>query len=172
MKAADWVWFVPVVAASVLTYVGATIGITGSVPDRLRIVPTFLAQIAASFAGTLAPASVGGLALNVRYLQKTGVDPAVAVPAVGLNAVAGIGVHILLLVLFLVWAGKSAFGSIHLPDPAVLLYGAAAVVVLAVDRVRDPVGSPPAARAPGAGAAALARAGCGRCCAARSTSRS
>ena len=40
--------------------------------------------------------------------------------------------HILLLILFLVWAGKSAFGSIHLPDATVLLYGAAAVVVLAV----------------------------------------
>jgi undecaprenyl-diphosphatase len=132
VEAADWVWFVPVVAASILTYVGATLGITGSVPDRLRLVPTFLAQVAASFAGTLAPASVGGLALNVRYLQKTGVDPAVAVPAVGLNAVAGIGVHILMLVLFLIWAGRSAFGSIHLPDPTVLLYGAAAVVVLAV----------------------------------------
>ncbi|HEX5588036.1 MAG TPA: lysylphosphatidylglycerol synthase transmembrane domain-containing protein, partial [Acidimicrobiia bacterium] len=131
VRDADWVWFVPVVAASVLTYVGATTAIEGSVPEFLRVIPTFFAQVAASFAGTLAPASVGGLALNVRYLQKSGVDPAVAVPAVGLNAVAGFAVHIVMLVGFLVWAGRSAFGSIKLPDPQVLVYGVAAVVVLA-----------------------------------------
>ena len=109
---------------------GATFAILGSVPERLRFAPTFVAQIAASFAGTLAPASIGGLALNARYLQKSGIDPAVAVPAVGLNAIAGVAMHIVLLTLFLVWAGTSAFGAIHLPDPEVLLYGAAAVVAL------------------------------------------
>ena len=132
VKEANWIWFVPVLLASVLTYLGATCGMLGSVPERLRFAPTFVAQVASSFAGTLAPASVGGMALNARYLQKSGVDPAVAVPAVGLNAVAGIAMHILLLTLFIVWAGTSAFGSMHLPDPTVLLYGAAAVLVLAI----------------------------------------
>ena len=131
VKEADWLWFVPVVVGSILTYVGATFGMMGSVPERLRVVPTFVAQVATSFTGTLAPASVGGMALNVRFLQKSGVDPAIAVPAVGLNAVVGIAVHIVMMVLFIVWAGRSAFGSIHLPDPHVLLYGVAAVVVLA-----------------------------------------
>lgn len=130
VKEANWFWFVPVMLASVVTYMGATFAILGSVPERLRFAPTFVAQIAASFAGTLAPASIGGLALNARYLQKSGVDPAVAVPAVGLNAIAGVAMHIVLLTLFLVWAGTSAFGAIHLPDPEVLLYGAAAVVAL------------------------------------------
>ena len=37
--------------------------------------------------------------------------------------------HIMLLTLFVVWAGTSAFGAIHLPDPQVLLYGGAAAVV-------------------------------------------
>ncbi len=130
VKEADWLWFAPVLSASVVTYVGATFAILGSVPERLRYAPTFVAQVAASFAGTLAPASIGGLALNARYLQKSGVDTAVAVPAVGLNAIAGVAMHIVLLTLFVVWAGTSAFGSIHLPDPEVLLYGAAVVVAL------------------------------------------
>jgi undecaprenyl-diphosphatase len=128
VKEANWLWFIPVLLASVLTYIGASFAILGSVPQRLRFAPTFVAQVAASFAGTLAPSSIGGLALNARYLQKSGVDPAVAVPAVGLNAVAGIVMHIALLSLFVIWAGSSAFGSIHLPDPTVLLYGAAGVL--------------------------------------------
>ncbi|MET0275745.1 MAG: flippase-like domain-containing protein [Acidimicrobiia bacterium] len=132
VEAADWVWFIPVVFASAFTYLGAATGMIGSVPNRLRFMPTFVAQVASSFAGTLAPASVGSMALNVRYLQKSGVDPAVAVPAVGLDMVAGLAVHVVMLVVFLVWAGRSALGSIHLPDPEVFFYGVAVVLGLAV----------------------------------------
>ena len=63
-------------------------------PQRLRAVPTLLAQVAASFASNLAPAGVGGMALNVRYLRKSGVDAPVAASSVGLNAAAGFAVHI------------------------------------------------------------------------------
>ena len=34
------------------------------------------------------PAGLGGMALNVRYLQKQGVDHSVAVSGVGLNTIA------------------------------------------------------------------------------------
>lgn len=132
VKDADWVWLAPLLVGSMITYIGATLAIAGSVPDRLRFAPTFLAQIASSFAGTLAPASVGGLALNARYLQKSGVDPAVAVSGVGLNAVAGIAMHIVLLGLFIVWGGRSAFGSFRLPDPEIFLIGIGVVLLLAV----------------------------------------
>jgi glycosyltransferase 2 family protein len=113
---ASWGWFVPVLVMSVVTYFGAAISMTGAVPDRLRIVPTFLAQVGSSFASKLAPAAVGGMALNVRYLQKAGVDPPVAVSAVGLNSVGGFFVHVSMLIVFVVWAGRSAFGSLKLPD--------------------------------------------------------
>ena len=132
VKDADWAWIGPVLLGSVVTYLGATLAITGSVPDRLRFAPAFLAQVAASFAGTLAPASVGGLALNARFLQKSGVDPAVAVSGVGLNAVAGIAIHIAMLGLFLVWGGSSAFGSFKLPDPQIFLIGIGVVLLLAI----------------------------------------
>ena len=49
--------------------------------------------------------------------------------------------HIVLLVLFLVWAGTSAFGSIHLPDPQVLLYGVAVGRRARGRRLRDPARS-------------------------------
>jgi undecaprenyl-diphosphatase len=131
VEEANWWWFLPVLIGSLVTYLGATFGVVGSVPQPVRFPPAFVAQVATSFTGTLAPASVGRMAVNVRFLQKSGVDPAVAVPAVGVNAVIGIAVHILLLLLFVVWAGRSAFGSIHLPDPRVLLYGLAGVLLFA-----------------------------------------
>ncbi len=131
IKEVSWLWLPPLVVASGVTYLGATLAIDGSVPVRLRFAPTFLAQIAASFAGTLAPSSVGGLALNGRYLQKSGVDPPVAVSGVGLNAVAGLVMHLALLVVFLVWAGRSASDSVSLPSGNVFVLAAIVLVALA-----------------------------------------
>jgi undecaprenyl-diphosphatase len=128
---ATWSWVPLVVLFSALTYVGAALGIGGAVPARLRAVPTLLAQLAASFASNLAPAGVGGMALNARYLQKSGVDAPVAASSVGLNTMAGFAVHIGLMVVFFVWAGKSALGSISLPSWSVVAIGVAVVAVCA-----------------------------------------
>ncbi len=67
----------------------------------------------------------------MRFLQKAGVDSAVAVSAVGLDAVAGVVVHIVMLLVFLIWAGSSVFGPVTLPSPQALVYGLGAVLVLA-----------------------------------------
>jgi undecaprenyl-diphosphatase len=40
-------------------------------------------------------------------------------------------VHIGLLFVFAVWAGRDAFGSIRLPDPTIALYGIAVVAIIA-----------------------------------------
>jgi glycosyltransferase 2 family protein len=161
---ADWAWVAPLLAASALTYVGAALALLGSVPGRLRIVPTFVAQVASSFANKAAPSAVGGMALNVRFLQKSGVDPAVAVSGVGLNTGAGLVVHLLLLALFLVWAGRSAFGSVRLPDPTKLLWGLAVVAALAAISLAAPSvrrllrdKAWPTIRRAGAGVAAVVR---------------
>jgi hypothetical protein len=63
-----------------------------------------LTQGASSFINRVSPANVGGMALNVRYLQKTGVEPSAGVAAVGVNTLAGAIVHAVLLVIFLSWA--------------------------------------------------------------------
>ena len=47
---ADWAWFVPIVAMAGVTYIGATTGISGAVPERLALIPTFITQVASDFA--------------------------------------------------------------------------------------------------------------------------
>ncbi|MGY1621073.1 flippase-like domain-containing protein [Geodermatophilus sp. SYSU D00965] len=131
VREADWVWAPAILAMSALTYGGAALSLAGAVPARLRALPTFVAQLASSFASKLAPAGLGGMALQVRYLQRSGVDPAVATSAVGLDYVAGSVVHVFLMVVFAIWAGRSAFRSLRLPDPQVFLWGALVVLVLA-----------------------------------------
>ena len=130
---ANWAWTPLIILASTMTYVGATMSLAGSIPERLRWGPLFMASVGSSFASKLAPAGLGGIGLNVRYLQKQGVDEAVAVSGVGLNTIGGLFAHITLVGIFLVWAGRDAFGSIELPDPKWFLLGlgiAAALIVL------------------------------------------
>ena len=128
---ANW-WWMPVIATfTAVTYVGGAAGLAGAVPIRLRPGPLTVSQLAASFTGTLAPAGVGGMALSARFLQKQGVDKAVAVSAVGLTTVAGFLVHMSMLAIFVIWAGRRAFRGVSLPKPESLLIGLAVVAVLA-----------------------------------------
>lgn len=128
---ADWQWFPVVVFFSLLTYVGAAVALMGAMPERLRFFPTLLAQIAASFFNRIAPAKVGGIAANIRYLQKSGIDPSVAIAGVGLNNIAGVVVHVLLLAIFVTTAGRSATDVLSLPSGETVLMGLVIVLTLA-----------------------------------------
>jgi undecaprenyl-diphosphatase len=70
------------------------------------------------------------MALNVRYLQKAGVPPAEALTGIGLNVAAGGIAHFVLLLMFLVWAGRTDENAFHIPSSSTVLVVIA--VVLAV----------------------------------------
>ena len=95
-----------VIAFSALTYLASAIGLLGGVSIRLPFWPTVLTQGASSFINRVSPSNVGGMALNVRFLQKAGVEPSAGVAAVGVNSLAGALVHAVLLVIFFTWAGR------------------------------------------------------------------
>ena len=100
LQSAHWIWLPVVIAWSALTYVASAIALLGSVSVRLPFWATVLAQGASSFVNRVSPSNVGGMALNVRFLQKAGVEPSTGVAAVGVNALAGALVHAALLVIF------------------------------------------------------------------------
>jgi undecaprenyl-diphosphatase len=132
ISSASLPWVLGVVAATLVTYIGAALGMIGSVPDRVRVLPMLWAQTAASFVNRLSPASVGGMALNVRFLQKRGVDSAVAVTGVGVNAAAGLIVHLLLLAGFVVTAGSTTSGpGFSAPSGTLALLAVSAVFLVA-----------------------------------------
>ncbi|MGY1785071.1 lysylphosphatidylglycerol synthase domain-containing protein [Geodermatophilus sp. SYSU D00698] len=130
VRDADWAWVPPVLVASLLTYVGAAASLAGAVAVRLRPVPTFVAQLASSFAGRLVPAGLGGMALNVRYLQRCGLDVAVATSGVGLSYAAGTVVHVVLLLVFGIWAGRSLPDLARPVESPALVWGALAVLAV------------------------------------------
>ena len=131
LKEADWTWGLYALIASALTYVAATIGLLGAVPGRIPFFGTFAAQLAGSFVNRITPARVGGIATNVRFLQKQGIDLAVASSSIGLQQMSGLLMHIALSFAFLAWAGRGGAGAADfLPSSQTVLVGLTAVLAL------------------------------------------
>ncbi|WP_346776548.1 lysylphosphatidylglycerol synthase domain-containing protein [Streptomyces sp. HNM0574] len=97
---ANWAWVGGAVLFSGATYVAAAMSLLGFVPEKVPFVRTVFAQVAGSFVKLVAPAAVGGVALNTRFLQRAGVRPGHAVASVGASQLFGLGSHIVLLMIF------------------------------------------------------------------------
>jgi uncharacterized membrane protein YbhN (UPF0104 family)/tRNA A-37 threonylcarbamoyl transferase component Bud32 len=128
---ANWVWLPIIVVFSLITYVGAAWALMGSVPDQLPFIPTLYTQVASSFLNRITPAKVGGMAVNVRYLQRRGIESAIAVTGVGISNVAGIIVHVSLLLVFVLATGSDADLPVGLPSGGAVLVGLSVVLTLA-----------------------------------------
>ena len=127
LESAQWAWILVAIAFSALTYLASAIGLLGGVSVRVPFWPTVLTQGASSYINRVSPSNVGGMALNVRFLQKAGVEPTAGVAAVGVNSLAGALVHGVFLVIFFAWAGRGGAGqAFKLPSSSTLL------VILAV----------------------------------------
>ncbi len=97
---AQWAWVGAALAFSALSYFAAAMSLLGFVPERVPFLRTVVAQVAGSFVKLVAPAAVGGVALNTRFLQRAGVRPGLAVASVGASQLFGLASHILLLLSF------------------------------------------------------------------------
>lgn len=129
---ASWWWVAVAVVASLATYPGAAWSLSGFVPEKLKLVPTAGAQLAGDFATLVAPPTLGAVAINLRYLQKVGVHPALATASIGVAQVAAFVVHILLLLSFGVAAGTQADFTFEPPRAAVLGIAGALIVIVGV----------------------------------------
>ncbi|MEW1860719.1 lysylphosphatidylglycerol synthase domain-containing protein [Streptomyces sp. NBC_00669] len=136
---ADWKWALVAVVGSAASYVAAAGALSGFVPERLSWPRTVMAQVAGSFVKLVAPAAVGGVALNTRYLQKAGVRPGLAVASVGASQLVGLGSHIVLLMAFGFITGTEKTPSLS-PSRTVmaglLTAGVLVLVVTAVPALR------------------------------------
>jgi uncharacterized protein (TIRG00374 family) len=100
-------WLIVAILASALTYVSAAMVLTGFIPEKLPVVHNLLVQVAAGFVSLVAPAAVGGVALNTRYMQKRGIPTGPAVSAVGASQAVAFVIHIALIATFSFVAGQN-----------------------------------------------------------------
>ncbi|MGW1975901.1 lysylphosphatidylglycerol synthase transmembrane domain-containing protein [Streptomyces sp. NPDC001889] len=129
---AHWGWVAAAAAFSALSYVAAAMSLLGFVPERVPFPRTVAAQVAGSFVKIVAPAAVGGVALNTRFLQRAGVRPGLAVASVGASQLFGLGAHILLLLTFGYLTGTEKTPSLNPSRTVIAGLLTVAVLVLVV----------------------------------------
>ena len=129
---ADWRWSLLAVLLSLLTYTGASLQLAGFVLERLDPVRTFMAQVAASFMLLVAPAAVGGVGLNLRFLYKAKVRPADAAASIGLSQAVAFVVHVLLLLIFAATTRTAGSSSLRPPGWVWISLAVVTAIMLAV----------------------------------------
>ncbi|KQX13846.1 hypothetical protein ASC82_07900 [Streptomyces sp. Root431] len=132
---ADWRWVAAAVLFSAVSYLAAAMSLLGFVPERVGFWRTVVAQVAGSFVKIVAPAAVGGVALNTRFLQRSGVRPGLAVASVGASQLFGLGAHILLLLLFGYLTGTEKTQSFSPSRTVIAGLLTVAVIVLVVTAI-------------------------------------
>ena len=132
---ANWIWVLVTLAFSALTYVAAAMSLLGFVPEKVPFGRTIVAQLASSF--VVAPAAVGGVALNARFLQRNRVRPGLAMASVGASQLATGASHVLLLLAFGYVTGTQHTESLSPSGSRAVIGGllTAAVLVLVVAAV-------------------------------------
>jgi len=132
LTTANWGWAIAALVLSALTFIAAAWSLSGFVPERLPLHRVVLAQLAGSFATLVSPPTIGSIAINVRFLQKAGLHPALAGASVGVSQVMAFVFHIVLLLLFGIAAGTQADHTFDPPQWVVIGVVAVAVVALAL----------------------------------------
>jgi uncharacterized membrane protein YbhN (UPF0104 family)/tRNA A-37 threonylcarbamoyl transferase component Bud32 len=132
---AEWGWVAAAALFSMLSYFAAAMSLLGFVPERVPFMRAVAAQVAGSFVKIVAPAAVGGVALNTRFLQRAGVRPGLAVASVGASQLFGLGCHILMLLSFGYLTGTEKTPSLSPSRTVIAGLLTVAVLVLVVTSV-------------------------------------
>ena len=126
----NWAWLPVIIGLSALTYAASAMALIGAVPGHVPFGPAVLTQGASSFINRVSPANVGGMALNARFLQKSGTSTPASVAAVGVNALAGAIMHIVLIVVFFALAGHDLTKAFKLPSASKILLILAVIIAV------------------------------------------
>jgi undecaprenyl-diphosphatase len=115
VTSAHWAWILAAAGAAAATFVAAGLAQRGAVERRLPLYPLTMVQVACSFVNRVTPAGTGGLGLNERYLEKSGLPRTSALAAIGLNALTGAVIHALGVAVAIAFLGRSGIGGAPLP---------------------------------------------------------
>ena len=139
VQGANYWWLIVAFAAGAFTFPMAAASYMGAVRHRLPPGKTTAVQVASAFTSRTTPGGIGGMGINVIFLERQGLERSRAVGAVALNQTAGGVVHAGLFFIAVAVLGASrAIGKVPLPTSWPVL--AAVVGGLAVAGIV--VGSP------------------------------
>ena len=134
---ANWTWVLIAFLLSLITYVAAAWSLSGFVPEKISLLRTVLAQLAGNFATLVSPPTLGSVAINLRYLQKAGLHPALAAASIGVSQVMALVMHLGLLFAFGIAAGTQS--DFRFDPPRGVLIAIVVIVILILALLAVPV---------------------------------
>jgi uncharacterized membrane protein YbhN (UPF0104 family) len=116
------------------TYVAAAVAITAASGRRLPLGRTSAVQLAAVCTNRVAPAGLGAMATNARFLELDGASRSQALTAVGVSTIASFAAHAIVTVTVLLLVHRPVGALLHLPADSLLalLFVIAAAIAVAV----------------------------------------
>ncbi len=119
-----------------ITYLAAAVAITAASGRNLPLTRTTAVQLGAACTNRIAPAGLGGMATNLRYLERDGATRSQAATAIGITSVASFVVHAIATITALALVNRpvAALG-LSIPSGITLpmaLAGAIATVALSI----------------------------------------
>ena len=131
---ASWAWIVAGLVVAQTPRVAQAISTLGSVPAQLAFGPVYVLQLATGYMNVALPSNLARLAVNIRFFQRQGLSPTVAVASGAIDSFASTAIQAVLLVLLLVFSSASVELDLPLPsgDPRLLLWIVAGIVIVAI----------------------------------------
>ena len=131
-------WILAALIFSLMTYVGAALALVAFSPVRLSVWRSTEVHLASSVVALVAPAGVGGAAINLRFLNRRGVPTPISVATVALVQVVQFLATVVLLIVLAAMTGQST--GLTLPSDWLVLGAVGLVAVIGsalfVPRVR------------------------------------
>jgi uncharacterized membrane protein YbhN (UPF0104 family)/tRNA A-37 threonylcarbamoyl transferase component Bud32 len=131
IKDANWWWLAVAMFISLLTNFATAIALMGTVPINLPLIRTAELQLSMSFSNLAVPA-VGGMAAQIRFLQRQGVDLASAVASGGLLINVGNIVAQVILLVFAIALSPTTLHTGKIPTDSIVEVILIALVVIAI----------------------------------------
>jgi glycosyltransferase 2 family protein len=131
IKSANWWWLAVAMFISLLTNFATAIALMGTVPINLPLARTAELQLSMSFSNLAVPA-VGGMAAQIRFLQRQGVDLASAVASGGLLINVGNIVAQVILLVFAIALSPTTLHTGKIPTDSIVEVLLLALVVIAI----------------------------------------
>ncbi len=137
LSKAQWQWAAIALISSTLTYIASTSLLLAFVIQRVNWLKTLQAQLAASFATLVTPPTLGSVAVNIRFLNKSGVTTTSSATAVGVSQVIMFFIHVIFLVVTGVIAGAQTDLSFRPPRITLFVFVVLfAIIILALSFTR------------------------------------
>jgi uncharacterized membrane protein YbhN (UPF0104 family) len=122
LQGASWGWIIAGAIVAQLPRLTQAVSTLGSIPVRLPFGPVYALQLATSYMNLALPSSIARMAVSIRFFQRRGVAPAIAVTSGMIDSFTNMVVQAMLLILLLLFSSATLNLDLSAPESSGLTH--------------------------------------------------